>query len=534
MKGEVEEGSSESGRSSIIGHRSSLIVAFVLGVVTVAGYAPLRLFLLPVLTLAALFSLWLHARSAMRGAALGFSFGLGLFLFGASWVYVSLHDFGAMPAPLAALATLLFCAILALLPAVAGYASARLKARPAISLGILSPAFWTLAEWVRSWIFTGFPWLATGYSQIASSPIAGFAPILGIYGVGLATAVSAGLLAVLWEQIRMADGGWRMADGANSLRKAFGFIFHPSFLVLLALWAGGWALKQVSWTDPVGEPVSVSLIQGNVAQDLKWRADRVAPTLERYRSMIFRSESRLIVLPETALPLFLDQVPPQYLEELAAHARRNGGDVLIGIVEGSPAGGYYNSVVSLGTAATQRYRKSHLVPFGEFIPLRPVLAWIVNVLAIPLQDFNRGGTDQRPLEVAGQRVAVNICYEDAFGEEIIRQLPEATLLANVSNVAWFGRSIAPQQHLQISQARALESGRPMLRATNTGVTAIIGPRGEVIAAAPEFTRATVSRVVQGYAGSTPYVRWGNYPLLILCVVMASVAASLAGKSASGR
>ena len=331
----------------------------------------------------------------------------------------------------------------------------------------------------------------------------------------------------------MADGGWRTGNGRTSVRRAFGSILHPSAFILLGLWASGWALKQVSWTEPVGEPVSVSLIQGNVAQDLKWRADRVAPTLERYRSMVFRSESRLIVLPETALPLFLHQVPPRYLEELAAHARRNGGDVLIGIVEGTPAGGYYNSVISLGTAATQRYRKSHLVPFGEFIPLRPVLAWIVNVLAIPLQDFARGSTTQRPLEIAGQRVAVNICYEDAFGEEIIRQLPEATLLANVSNVAWFGRSIAPQQHLQISQARALESGRPMLRATNTGVTAIIGPRGEIVAAAPEFSRATVSRVVQGYAGSTPYVRWGNYPVLILCAAMAAVAAVLGKRSAVG-
>jgi apolipoprotein N-acyltransferase len=533
MSDAAEAGSRRLSRPSLIAHRSSLIVAFALGAVTVAGFAPLRLFLLPVLTLAVLFSLWLRARSAIGAAMRGFSFGLGLFLFGTSWVYVSLHDFGAMPAPLAALATLIFCAILALLPAAAGYASARLKARPVISLGILSPALWTLAEWVRSWIFTGFPWLATGYSQIPSSPIAGFAPVLGIYGVTLATAASAGLLAVLWEQIRMTDGKWQMADGKNPLRQALSFIIHHSSFIILAIWASGWALKQVSWTEAIGEPVSVSLIQGNVAQDLKWRADRVAPTLERYRSMVFRSESRLIVLPETALPLFLDQVPPQYLEELAAHARRNGGDVLVGIVEGPRTGSYYNSVVSLGTAATQRYRKSHLVPFGEFIPLRPVLAWIVNVLAIPLQDFGRGSPDQRPLEVAGQRVAVNICYEDAFGEEIIRQLPEATLLANVSNVAWFGRSIAPQQHLQISQARALEAGRPMLRATNTGVTAIIDPRGEVVASAPEFTTATVSRAVQGYTGSTPYVRWDNYPVLILCVVMASVAAMLGRKKAGG-
>ena len=178
------------------------------------------------------------------------------------------------------------------------------------------------------------------------------------------------------------------------------------------------------------------------------------------------------------MPLFLRDVPADYLNELAAHARENGGDVLIGVPERLPSGDYYNSVVSFGTSPVQAYRKTHLVPFGEFIPLRPVLGWIVSVLAIPLQDFSRGSATPKPLAVAGQRVAVNVCYEDAFGEEIIRQLPEATLLVNVSNVAWFGRSIAPRQHLQISQARALETGRYMLRATNTGMTAVVNERGE--------------------------------------------------------
>lgn len=526
MRDGVEGESRRFTRSSFSDHRSSLIVAFVLGAATVAGFAPLRIYLLPVLTLAALFALWMRSGTASRAAALGFAYGLGLFLAGASWVYVSLHDFGAMPAPLAAFATLLFCAILALLPAAAGFATARVAASPAVAFGLLAPAFWTLAEWVRSWLFTGFPWLATGYSQVPSSPLAGYAPVLGIYGVTLVAAVTAGMLAALFGRVSRVEGNRPKGRGTF-------FILQPSFFILVALWASGFGLKQVSWTEPVGPPVSVSLIQGNVEQDVKWRADRVRPTLEAYRKLVLRSEGRLLVLPETALPLFLHQVPQDYLAELAAHARRNGGDLLVGIVEGSPNGRYFNSVVSYGTASTQRYRKSHLVPFGEFIPLRPVLAWIVNTLAIPLQDFSRGRIDQRPLAVAGQRVAVNICYEDVFGEEIIRQLPEATLLANVSNVAWFGRSIAPQQHLQISQARALESGRYMLRATNTGVTAVIDPRGEVVASAPEFTTAVVSRMVTGYAGATPYVRWGNYAVLALCAIMAAGAFILGRRSAGG-
>ena len=173
----------------------------------------------------------------------------------------------------------------------------------------------------------------------------------------------------------------------------------------------------------------------------------------------------------------------------------------------------------------QSYRKTHLVPFGEFIPLRPVLGWIVGVLAIPLQDFSRGTADPQPLAVAGQRAAINICYEDAFGEEIVRQLPDATLLVNASNVAWFGRSIAPAQHLQISQARALETGRYMLRATNTGMTGVVNERGEIVEVAPQFTTAAVTRRVQGYSGATPYVRVGNAPVITLCLALLAVGAS---------
>ncbi|MBI1966233.1 MAG: apolipoprotein N-acyltransferase [Betaproteobacteria bacterium] len=516
--------------SSLIPHPSSLAIAFVLGAVTVAGHAPFYIFPLPVAALALLFYLWQRAANARAAAFVGFAYGLGLFLSGVSWVYVSLHDFGAMPAPLAMLATFLFCAFIAALPAAAGYASARFDAPPALKLSLAVPAIWTLSEWVRGWIFTGFPWLAAGYSQVPLSPLAGYAPVLGIYGVTLATAVTAGLIVVLG--LRMADRAQIAGRGveekeSNKAETSSSLIPHPSSLapaiILLALWAGGSGLKQIAWTTPVGEPVTVSLLQGNIAQDFKWSGEGARAALEAYRMLAGAASGRLVVLPETALPMFLDQVPPDYLGELAARARGNGGDILVGVPERMAGGEYYNSVISYGAAASQTYRKSHLVPFGEFIPLRPVLGWIVSVLAIPLQDFSRGGEEQQPLEVAGQRVAVNICYEDAFGEEIIRQLPQATLLVNVSNVAWFGRSLAPWQHLQISQARALETGRAMLRATNTGVTAVIDARGEVVAAAPEYTTAVVSHTVQGYGGATPYVRWGNTALLALCLAALAVA-----------
>jgi apolipoprotein N-acyltransferase len=509
MKAEGGRRKETTAASSLLvtGHWS-LVTAFLLGALTVAAYAPFHLYPLPFFTLAALFVLWVRAPGPRRAAATGFAWGLGLFLFGASWVYVSLHDFGAMPMPLAAVATLLFCMILAALPALAGYLTARLPAPPTLRLVAAAPALWVLAEWTRGWIFTGFPWLAVGYSQIPDGPLAGYAPVLGVYGVSLATAVTAGALAFLWQHL---------------VPRIRSLILHPSAVMLLVIWLTGFGLTQVAWTQPTGEPLTVSLVQGNIPQDVKWREDRLRVILETYLELTRSAPGRLIVLPETALPLFFDLVPKDYLEALAAHARRNRGDILVGVPEREADGAYYNSVVSLGASPVQTYRKSHLVPFGEFIPLRPVLGWIVSVLAIPLQDFSRGAAHQQPLEVADQRVAADICYEDAFGEEIIRLLPAATLLVNVSNVAWFGRSVAPRQHLQISQTRALETGRYMLRATNTGMTAVIDERGRVVESAPEFSKAILTREVRGYTGATPFVRWGNYGVLALCAAFVALA-----------
>ena len=511
-------------QSNALPRANALALAAFAGAVTVAGFAPFYLFALPVATLAVLIVLW--RRAAGRGAAalIGFSFGLGYFLTGVSWVYVSLHDFGAMPAPLAGILTLLFCAYLALYPAVTGWIYYVLGPRSALATLVALPALWTLAEWLRGWLFTGFPWIALGYSQIPASPLAGYVPVLGIYVASLATVVTAAAIVTLWEHWKRARNmtpALRLSIHRSSfIAHRLRALLNPSPFILAALLAGGYALQQLEWTTPEGEPIVVSLLQGNIPQEMKWRDDKIGTTLEKYRRLVDSSNARLIVLPETALPLFLHDVPQYYLSGFASHARSNGGDVLIGVPERTDKRDYFNSVLSFGASPTQTYRKSHLVPFGEFVPLKPLFGWFLEVVQIPLLDFARGAETQQPLAVAGQRVAVNICYEDAFGAEIIRQLPHATLLANVSNVAWFGRSIAPQQHLQISQARALESGRYMLRATNTGMTAIIDPYGRVRKVAPEFTESIVTGVVQGRAGATPYVRWGNTPIVALALLLA--------------
>jgi apolipoprotein N-acyltransferase len=475
---------------------------FLLGAVSVFGFAPFHLFPLPILALAG-FLYVSRLASPAQGFRRGWAFGLGWFLAGVSWVYVSLHDFGMMPAPLAAFATLFFCLGLALVPAAVGYAQARLPAAEPARLLLVVPALWTLGEWFRGWVFTGFPWLSLGYSQL-DGPLSGLAPVLGVFGVSLAAAAAAGALVMLVRRRRVL-----VAAG-----------------VLAALAGATAALRGIEWTSPHGEPLAVALLQGNIPQAMKFEPGRFAATLETYARLAERSQARLVVLPETAIPRFLHEVDPAYLERLERLARARDGDVLAGvpILEGGRR--YYNAVVSLGTGPSQAYAKAHLVPFGEFVP--PGFGWIVAILRIPLSDFARGGAAQAPLRVAGQRVAVNICYEDAFGEEIIRQLPEATLLVNVSNVAWFGDSLAPAQHLRISRMRSIETGRTMLRATNTGVTAIVDPRGAVVARLPSFTEGVLEGRVRGYAGTTPYMAAGNVPVVLGSLGVVA-AAALAGR-----
>jgi apolipoprotein N-acyltransferase len=482
--------------------------AFVAGAAAVLGFSPVDSFPAALAALALLVHLWIGAASPRDAFRLGYVFGLGLYGAGVSWVYISLNRFGAMPAPLAAAATLCFCAFLALFPALAGWIQARIAragaAPAALRAAVLIPAAWMLLEWPLSWFLTGFPWLAFGYTAI-DAPLSGYAPVGGVYAVTLATAVAAGL-------------AWCVALGRSRWTAA---------AALGILFACGYGLRATAWTEPLGAPLRVSLLQGNVPQEMKFDPARYARTLASYAQLAADSDARLIVLPETAVPRFLDLVEPSFLEQLKAAAVRNGGDLLLGVPVRNAAGDYLNSVISLGVSPPARYDKVHLVPFGEFVP--PGLGPIVRTLSIPLADFARGAQEQRPMAVAGQRVALNICYEDAYGAEIIRQLPEATLLVNVSNVAWFGDSLAPAQHLQIARMRALETGRVYLTAANTGITAAIWPDASVRRRMKQFVRGRVDVEAQGYGGATPYVRFGDWPAVLLALLALAFVA-LRGRS----
>ncbi|MGI9045959.1 MAG: apolipoprotein N-acyltransferase [Burkholderiales bacterium] len=500
-------------RRSALASPTPLIASSLLGAATVFGFAPFYLFPLPVITLALLLGLWRNAESPRSAAALGFAFGLGFFGTGVSWIYISLHDFGGMPAAIAGIGTALLCAYMSLFPAATGFLQAKLASSNVVRFVLVTPALWAGADWLRSYLFTGFPWLTLGYSQVPASPLAGFAPVFGVYGLSMLTAMSAGLLAWLYAEFISPRAG-----APTLLRRARGGPGICAFFIV-ALWPIGYALKQIDWTQPIGEPLAVSLLQGNIAQELKWREDQIDNTLRTYLDLVLASRARLIILPEAALPLLRDRVPEQYLARFAQHADQLGGDILIGLPELEGID-YYNSVFSFGAAPTQVYRKSHLVPFGEFIPSG--FDWVLRWLQIPMSNFSRGAEYQKPLAVAGQKVAVDICYEDVFGEEIVRPLPEATLLVNVSNDAWFGDSLALMQHLQIAQTRAIETGRVMLRATNTGATAAIAPDGQLIALAPLSKKTALHVEVRGYAGATPYVRWGNSLVLAMVVILLAI------------
>jgi apolipoprotein N-acyltransferase len=465
------------------------LIATTIGVVGVGCFAPFGLFWLAPLVWLGLFVLLREADSPRQGLLTGLAFGMGFFLTGVSWVFVSLSVFGGMPWWLAGPAAFLFCTVMALFPMVAGYVFKRCQPAAFWRQALLFAALIAAVDWLKGWIFTGFPWLTVGYSQAAPSPLAGFAPLLGVHGLSLLVALSGALL------VR-----WRVG---------------APFAALLAMI--GFGLQQVAWTTPVGEPISVALVQGNVPQEMKFRPEAFFRTLDLYRELITQNPAQLTVLPETAIPVFIEQIPGEYLDELKTLARRQNGDIIFGTLTGDDRG-YYNSAVSVGTSPLQVYSKNHLVPFGEFIPAG--FAWFMAYANIPMSSFTRGPEVQTPLAVAGQHVAANICYEDVFGEEIIRALPAAGILANLSNTAWFGHSLAQPQHLQISQMRAAETGRPMLRATNTGMTAIIDAQGRLAATLPAFTTGVLHGNVRAYEGMTPFARFGNGLALGLMAALA--------------
>ena len=481
-------------RAALITPRADLL-ALLAGAVLPLAFAPLSLFPLAVVSPALLFLLVLDV-TPRRALWRGWLFGAGQFGVGTSWVYVAIHDFGHSGVPLAVLLTALFCGVLTLFPMALGYVAARFLRGPDwLRLAILFPAAWTLIEWLRGWVLTGFPWLNLGYSQI-DAPLRGFAPLAGVYGVTLTVVLSAGLLALLvlsGRRLRMI-----------------------AVIGLATLWLAGALLTRVEWTEASGTPLRVSLVQGNIPQDSKWRPELKAYTLDLYAGLTRQNwDSRLILWPEAAITVFHHEVADNYLAQLAAEARTHGTDIVLGIpVLDHSTRRYYNSLLSLG-ATPGFYHKRHLVPFGDYLPLAEWLRGLIHFFDLPMSGFSAGPDSQPLLEAAGQKIAAAICYEDIFGEELIQGLPQASLLVNATNNAWYGNSFAPHQHLEMSRMRALETGRYMLRVTTNGVSAIIDARGKILGRSPQFQTHVLTGEAVPRRGATPYVLLGNGPMVLL-------------------
>lgn len=492
---------------------AQLLAALAAGTLQAVSFAPWGLPWLQIVSLALLFGLAARSTSWRDGALLGFAFGLGWFGLGVSWVYISMHVYGQMPAWMAALATGAFAAFLAIYPALAlGLAQALAPSRN-VRLAIAMPATWAGAEWLRGTLLTGFPWVAGGYAH-TDGPLAGFAPLLGVYGIGLVAGLLAGGIAPL--SLPRRERG----------RLAYAWLAGVLAVALL----GGTLLDQQRWTQPAGPPIRVKLVQANQPQDMKFTAQGLTRAFDDHWRLMQGERADLVGLPESVFPLPLQMVPAEFLAAFRTYVNERNSALVFGVFIEEAAGEYFNSAVAMAPQQREdgpwpRYSKRQLVPFGEFIPTG--FRWFVDLMQMPIGDQQRGAAIQAPLDLAGQRVAINICYEDLFGH-VIRAAwsdpaRQPTMMLNLSNLAWFQDSIALPQHLQISRMRALETQHPMLRATNTGATAIIDAQGRVSAQLPFNTAAALDGTVQGHSGQTPFLRWGNGPALVFIAALLLVA-----------
>ena len=467
------------------------------GGATAFAFSPYDITVIPFITLAVLFHVW---RSDSAGWAFvnGYLFGLGLFGVGVSWLHISINLFSGINLAGAYLLTFLLVAYLSLFPALAGLLG---NCRPVRSdycfFLVVVPSLWALGEWVRSWLFTGFPWLTLGYTQTGGI-LSGYASLAGVFGISFIIAFLAGGLVLLMGK-------------ARNMSLA---------LAMLLVLAAGWQLRALQWTDNSGREIEVALIQGAVPQEIKWLPEYRDLSLERYPELTrpFWGHD-LIIWPETAVPGYLHQFRG-YIDGLDRTASHNGSILLVGLPTKDPdRGEQFNSLVLLGDDR-QVYNKRHLVPFGEYLPLKPLLQWPLDLLQVSIAGFTSSADDGPPLFHAdGFSMGLSICFEAVFGNEVRTALPEAEVLVNVSNDAWFGDSASPHQHLQMARMRAIETGRYLLRATNTGISAIIDEKGKIAGRTRQFEPDAVATKVPLYTGSTLYVKIGDFLVVTLCLVL---------------
>jgi len=429
-------------------------------------------------------------------------FGLGFFLIGVSWVYVAIHVFGSTPWWLAAFFTLLFVSALALFYGLQGAFAFFVKQRwfshpdQLWQLSILFlPLNWLFFEWLRTWVFSGLPWLLSGYSQL-DSPLQGFAPVIGIYGLSLIIAILAAAL-ILAKQLK---------------------------ILLPILYAGviatGLYLDNIEWTKAQGNPLQVTIVQGNSPQQTRWDEAYLAGIMRRYESLSIQwwDKSDLLIWPENAIPIFYHRIKDSFYQRLQKKIEKYDTTFITGLpVQDQTTGQYYNSLLKQEKDSQQFYYKQHLVPFGEYLPLESYLRGLIRFFNIPMSGFSLPEQQQEIIRIKGLPVATTICYEDIFPVLARQNLPNARFLLNLSNNGWYGDSLAPHQHLQIAQMRALESGRELIRSTTSGISAIVDHKGRIKTQTPQFKKAILTGQVQPRIGYTPYIRYNNLAVILYTI-----------------
>lgn len=472
------------------------LLAFAAGGLCVLAFSPFDLFWLPPLCLALLFWQWQQV-TPRQAAWRGYFFALGLLGIGTFWLHISIDQFGGVPRPVAIMLAILFAMFMSLFYALKGWLASRIadytRAGPVISLLLVFPSVWVLAEMGRGYFLTGFPWLVIGYSQ-TDTVLGALAPLTGVYGISAAVAVLAGAILLL------------LTGPAKRLAIA----------IIVVIFAFTGLLSRVDWTDAQERQIEARLVQGNIPQHMKWQPEVFDLTLKTYQRLSLQQPADLVIWPETAVPAFYQRVEDILIAPLQQRFMSLGSTLVTGIPVYAGDWGYYNSMLSLGESL-HFYHKRHLVPFGEYAPFGALLRPLVDYFRIPLSDFRRGDAERPLLAVDDHFAGVSICYEDAFGNESIQALPDAAYLINVSNDAWFGDSLAPHQHLQIARMRAMESRRYMLRATNTGISAFIDHHGRLLQQTNWGETAVLHGWVPLRSGMTPYAYVSDWLMLFLTV-----------------
>jgi len=482
---------------------ASWIFSLCLGAVIPLAFAPFNtysslfsyLIFLP-LTLF-LFQL-LHAKTAKEAFFKGWLFGIGLFAIGVSWIYVAIHVYGAAHWSLAGTLTGLFIIFLALHYALMSWGLVKIRDSFSVSRNTLivfyMPVAWVFFEWIRTWILTGFPWLLVGYPMIAT-PLSGYAPIIGIYGLSLLVLLLSSLFLLRIKTI-----------------------YSVSLLLIIVIM--GNILEQIDWSETQGQPLTVALIQGNVNQAVKWDRQQLQKTKQLYLSLSQEQfqKNDVIVWPENAIPVFYHDLENSFYRQLTLLASNTQTELITGLpVFDDDTRKYYNAMTNLG-GHQGFYYKSHLVPFGEYVPLADLLRNLLHFFNMPMSAFSAGESEQPLLEIKGNKVLVTICYEDVFAQDVIRQIPQSQFMINLSNNGWYGDSFAPHQHLEMARMRALETSRELIRSTTSGISAVIDAKGNIKQKGPQFKTAIINGDIQPRTGTTPFVFWGNYPILMVFIL----------------